>query len=46
MNDISQWSVAIVLGISIVAFFAWFNKSGSDFKDGLELKRKKVKGKK
>ena len=46
MNEISQWSVAIVLGISIAGFFAWFNKSGSDFKDGFEPKRNKGKGKK
>ena len=45
MNEISQWSVAIVLGISIAGFFAWFNKSGSDFKDGFEPKRNKGKGK-
>ena len=46
MNDLSQWSVAIVIGISIAAFFAWFNKSGSDFKDGFEPKKDKAKGKK
>ena len=46
MNEISQWSVAIVLGISIAGFLAWFNKSGSDFKDGFEPKRNKGKGKK
>ena len=37
MNEFSQWSVAIVLGISIAGFFAWFNKSGSDFKDAFYL---------
>ena len=46
MDDLSQWIIAILIGISIASFLAWFNKSGSDFKDGFEPKKKRLKGKK
>ena len=46
MDEVSQWSIAFLIGISIAAFLAWFNKSGSDFKDGFENKSKKTKHKK
>ena len=38
MDEISQWGIAALIGTSIAAFLAWFNKSGSDFKDGFEHK--------
>ena len=34
MDEISQWVIAALIGTSITGFLAWFNKSGSDFKDG------------
>jgi len=40
MDEISQWVIAALIGTSIAAFLAWFNKSGSDFKDGFEPKSK------
>ena len=43
MEEISQWGIAALMGTSIAAFLAWFNKSGSDFKDGFELKSKSRK---
>ena len=43
MNEITQWVIAALIGTSIAAFLAWFNKSGSDFKDGFESKSKKTK---
>ncbi len=46
MDDISQWVFAALIGTSIAAFLAWFNKSGSDFKDGFESKSKRTKKKK
>ena len=46
MDEISQWVIAALIGTSIAAFLAWFNKSGSDFKDGFEKKRKRPKKKK
>ena len=46
MNNISQWGIAALLGTSIAAFLAWFNKSGSDFKDGFEHKSKRTTKKK
>ena len=46
MDDLSQWIIALFIGISIAGFLAWFNKSGSDFKDGFEPKRKRVETKK
>ena len=46
MDEISQWVIAALIGTSIAAFMAWFNKSGSDFKDGFETKSKRTKKKK
>ncbi len=46
MDNISQWSIAGLIGTSIAAFLAWFNRYGSDFKDGFEPKSKKTKKKK
>ena len=46
MDEISQWGFAALIGTSIAAFLAWFNKSGSDFKDGFESKSKRTKKKK
>ncbi len=46
MGEISQWVIAALIGTSIAAFLAWFNKSGSDFKDGFESKSKRTKKKK
>ena len=43
MDKLSQWSIALLIGISIAIFLAWFNKSGSDFKDGFESKTKNMK---
>ena len=45
MDEISQWGIAALIGTSIAALLAWFNKSGSDFKDGFEPKRKRRKRK-
>ena len=38
MEDTSQWLIALFIGLPIAAFLAWFNKSGSDFKDGFVQK--------
>ena len=46
MDETSQWVIAALIGTSIAAFMAWFNKSGSDFKDGFESKSKRTKKKK
>tara|TARA_Y100001968_G_scaffold212077_1_gene195187 strand:- start:24 stop:164 length:141 start_codon:yes stop_codon:yes gene_type:complete len=46
MDEILQWSIAALIGIIIAAFLAWFNKSGSDFKEGFESKKQQVKIKK
>jgi len=46
MHEISQWVIAALIGTSIAAFLAWFNKSGSDFKDGFEPISKRTKKKK
>ena len=46
MDEISQWVIAALIGTSIAAFLAWFNKFGSDFKDGFEINRKRTKKKK
>ena len=46
MLEISQWLIAALIGTSIAAFLAWFNKSGSDFKEGFETKSKRTKKKK
>ena len=43
MDEISQWVIAALIGTSISVFLAWFNKSGSDFKDGFETKSKRKK---
>ena len=43
MDEISQWGIAALIGTSIAAFLAWFNNSGSDFKDGFEPKSKSSK---
>ena len=45
MDEISQWVIAALIGTSIAAFLGWFNKSGSDFKDGFETKNKRTKKK-
>ena len=41
MEDTSQWLIAFLLGLPIAALLAWFNKSGSDFKDGFNQKKEK-----
>ena len=41
MEDTSQWVIALLIGIPIAVFFAWFNKSGSDFRNGFEEKTQK-----
>ena len=41
MEDSSQWLIALAIGLSIAVLLAWFNKSGSDFKDGLEQNTEK-----
>jgi hypothetical protein len=46
MDEIFQWGIAALIGTSIAAFLAWFNKSGSDYKDGFESKGKKMTKKK
>ena len=46
MGEISQWGIAALIGTSFAAFLAWFNKSGSDFKDGFEPKSNRMKKKK
>ena len=46
MDEISQWVIAALIGTSIATCLAWFNKSGSDFKDGFEPKNKRTKKKK
>jgi len=46
MNELYQWSFAVLIGISFAAFLAWFNKSGSDFKDGFKQKSQRMKEKK
>ena len=46
MDEIFQWGIAALIGTSIAAFLAWFNKSGYDFKDGFEPKNKRTKRKK
>ena len=40
MEDTSQWILALLIGIPMAVFLAWFNKSGSDFKDGFEKNKK------
>ena len=41
MDEIFQWVIAALLGTSIAAFLAWFDKSDSDFIDGFEPKNQK-----
>ena len=41
MEDTFQWLTALLIGLPIAALLAWFNKSGSDFKDGFEQKTEK-----
>tara|TARA_Y100001968_G_scaffold22642_1_gene17833 strand:- start:93 stop:224 length:132 start_codon:yes stop_codon:yes gene_type:complete len=41
MENSSQWLIALLIGLPIATLFAWFNKSGSDFKDGFEQKTEK-----
>ena len=36
MEITSQWAIALLIGLTIAAFFAWFNKSGSDFRNGFK----------
>ena len=45
MDEISQWGIAVLIGISIASFLAWFNKSGSDFKEGFQPKTRMTKKK-
>ena len=46
MDGTSQWGIAALIGTTIAAFLAWFNKYGSDFKDGFDPKNKRMKMKK
>ena len=41
MEYSSQWLIALLIGLPITTFLAWFNKSGSDFKDSFEQKTEK-----
>ena len=43
MEESAQWGLALLVGIPIAVFLAWFNKSGSDFKDGFDQKQKEKK---
>ena len=43
MDEISQWVIAALIARSIAAFLAWFNKSGSDVKEGFNPKTKRTK---
>ena len=45
MDEISQWVIAALIGTSFAAFLAWFNKFGSDFKEGFEQKQQDEKEK-
>ena len=45
MDEMSQWGIAALVGTSIAALLAWFNKSGYDFKDGFKSKSKRIKKK-
>ncbi len=45
MDELSQWGIAALIGISTAAFLAWFNKFGSDFKYGFEPKSERTKKK-
>tara|TARA_B100000700_G_scaffold79967_1_gene90049 strand:+ start:372 stop:512 length:141 start_codon:yes stop_codon:yes gene_type:complete len=46
MDETSQWTIATLIGTCIAALLVWFNKSGSDFKDGFEPKGKSSSKKK
>ena len=46
MEESAQWGLALLVGIPIAVGLAWFNKSGSDFKDGFEQKPKGKRNKK
>ena len=41
MEDTSQWLIDLLIVLPIAALLAWFNKSGSDFKEGFEQKTEK-----
>ena len=41
MHEISQWGIAILIGIPIAICLVWFNKSGADYKEGFEIKSNK-----
>ena len=41
MENTSQWLIALLIGLPMAVLLAWFNKSGSDFKDGFEQKTEK-----
>ena len=43
MEDTSQWGIALFIGLPIAAFLVWFNKSGSDFRNGFEQQTEKNK---
>ena len=43
MEESAQWGLALLVGIPIAVFLAWFNKSGSDFKDGFDKKTNEKK---
>ena len=43
MEETLQWELALLVGIPIAVSLAWFNKSGSDFKDGFKNQQKKKK---
>ena len=46
MEESAQWGLALLVGIPIAVGLAWFNKSGSDFKDGFEQKPREKMNKK
>ena len=43
MEVTSQRIIALFIGIPIAILLAWFNKSGSDFKDGFQRKTERNK---
>tara|TARA_Y100001968_G_scaffold287387_1_gene288745 strand:- start:1329 stop:1514 length:186 start_codon:yes stop_codon:yes gene_type:complete len=42
VEDISQWLIALLIGLPIAALLAWFNKSGYVLKMDLSRKQRKV----
>ena len=38
MDDLSQWSISLLIGISIETILAWINSSSFDFNDGFDAK--------